>query len=135
MTSLLEQHDDANHWERPSNFDWPKESADFSSFLRELESKVGRNFEYETGSRIQDASFHSQIVLPGGLLRFSNFGRMIAFTPDNEVPAEIRLVIGQLANARGYTLVPTTDLEQPYPRGGGTRLTIGTWWIRYFDYL
>jgi hypothetical protein len=135
MTSLLEQHDDTSHWERPSNFDWARESADCAGFVSELASRVGRKFEFETGSRIQDASFHSQVVLPGGLLRFSNFGRMIAFTPDCDVPEEIRSVVEQLAVKRDYTLVPTADLEKPYPRGGGTRFTIATWWIRYFDYL
>jgi len=135
MTSVLELYDDTSSWERPNHFDWAKESADFLAFVEELESTLRRKLERETGSHIQDASFHSQIVLPGGLLRFSNFGRMVAFTPDSEVPEEVRLVIVQLATARGYTLIPTADLERPYPGGGGTRFTIGTWWIRYFDYL
>ena len=81
MTSLLEQHDDTSHWERPRNFDWARESADF------------------------------------------------------EVPEELRSVIEQLATKRGYALVPAADLEKPYPRGGVTGFTNGTWWIRYFDYL
>ena len=135
MNTLLEKYDDAKRWERPSNFDWPKESGAFMGLLRELESRIGLNLEHETGSRIQGASFHSQVVLPCGLLRFSNFGRMIAFTPDSEVPYGIRSIIGDMATKRGYSLAPTVDLERPYPRSGGARFTIATWWIRYFDYL
>lgn len=135
MTSLLERHDDPDHWEYQRDFDWQTESRDFAAFVRDLEARLGRRFDVETGSRIQDASFHSQILLPGGLLRFSDFGRMIAVTPDSEVPEDVMAAIRELAAGRGYTLVPTADLEAPYPRADGTRLGIRTWWIRFFDYL
>lgn len=135
MTSPLERYDNPDHWERPPDFDWQTESRDFAAFVLGLEAGLGRRFEVETGSRIQDASFHSEIVLPGGRLRFSNFGRMIAVTPDSEIPEDVMAAIRELAAGRGYTLVPTADLETPYPRGDGTQLGIRTWWIRYFDYL
>jgi hypothetical protein len=60
---------------------------------------------------------------------------MIAFTPDAEIAEEVRATVWQLAATHGYTLVPTSDLETPYPREEGLRLGISTWWIRYFDYL
>ena len=130
--SLLERHDDTDDVECPPDFDWDKGRADFMAFAGELESRARRTFEQETGSGIQDASFHSQLTLPGGVLRFSNFGKMIAFTPDSEVPEFLRSVVEQLATERGYTLVPTVHLEKPYPRA---RFGIETWWVRYFDFL
>ena len=107
IVSLLERHDAPNQWERPGDFDWATESRDFAAFVVDLEGRLGRRFDVETGSHIQDASFHSQILLPGGLLRFSNFGRMIAVTPDNEILADVLAGIRELAAGRGYTIVPT----------------------------
>jgi len=133
--ALLERFDDPNHWERPADFDWPSESRAFGVFIADLQKELRREVDFETGTRIQDASFHSQIALPGGLLRFSSFGWMIAFAPDSEVAEEILAVVRKLAATHGYILVPTAELERPYPRGDGTRFGIGTWWIRYFDYL
>jgi hypothetical protein len=135
MSSTLERFDDPEHWERPSDFDWASESRAFAAFVADLQTKLRRQFEVETGSRVQDASFHSQISLPGGLLRFSNFGRMMAFAPDSEVPEDVLAAVRELAATHRYLLVPSAELEKPYPPGDGTRFGIGAWWIRYFDYL
>lgn len=135
MNSLLEHYDDPEHWEQPAGFDWSAESRSFAAFVADLKRRFDRTFEVETGQLIQDASFHSQIALPGGWLRFSKFGRMIALTPGSEVPDNILAGIHDLAEEHRYTLVPTADLERPYPRGDGVRLGIRTWWIRYFDWL
>ena len=135
MNALLQQHDSPEHWEYPRDFDRATEGRDFAAFLMDLETALGQRLPVETGAHIQDASFHSQIGLLGGALRFSNFGRMIAFTPDAEIAEEMARTVRQLAATHGYVLVPTSDLETLYPREEGLRLGIRTWWIRYFDYL
>ena len=132
---LLTRHDHPTQWESPPDFDYNAAASRFAAFVQDLSEAIGATVRSETGAEIQDASFHSQIALPGGLLRFSSFGWMIAFAPDSEVAEEILAVVRKLAATHGYILVPTAELERPYPRGDGTRFGIGTWWIRYFDYL
>jgi hypothetical protein len=91
--------------------------------------------ESETGTHIQDASFHSQIYLGTGALRFSAFGRMLAYTPDMEVEDDIREQVERLAAERGYILIPTDILETDYSGAHPGVDGIRTWWIRYFDWL
>lgn len=131
----LEDLDDTEHWERPESFNWKQESSDFADFVRDLESQLSAPVEVETGANIQDASFHSQVLLSGGVLRFSNFGRMIAFGPDSEIARNVLCAVEQLAKSHDYVLVSTSDLEKPYPTDRGVGLGIRTWWARFFDYL
>jgi hypothetical protein len=135
MRDLLQRLDDPNHWEHPADFDRDAEIRAFEDFVTELWAILNLDFPTETGTLIQDASFHSEASLPGGLLRFSNFGRMIAFAPDNEVSDKVVASVRELAVRHAYVLMSTTELETPYMRAEGNRFGIDTWWIRYFDYL
>jgi hypothetical protein len=135
VARLLLKHDDRTQWEHPAAFDHKRATAKFSTLAQELERRIGRPIVIETGTSIQDASFHSQIQLDGGWLRFSNFGEMIALTPDNEVPADVVGMVKALASEHGYVFVPTAALERPYPATVDGASSITTWWIRFFDWL
>jgi hypothetical protein len=51
MTTILDRHDDPDHWECPRDFDWAIESRDFATFVADLETRLGRKFDVETGAR------------------------------------------------------------------------------------
>ncbi len=135
LRSLLMQHDDGIHWEYPAGFDHGRATNRFAAFASALSAELPEPVTTETGTSIQDASFHSQILLPGGALRFSSFGDMIAFTPDHEIPTRHVEAVVALAVRHGYTLVPTSALETPYDGAGAGSTEISTWWIRFFDWL
>lgn len=106
------------------------------AFAIALCTRVGRTLSVNSGRSIQDASFFGEIDLHPlfGRLRFSSYGRMIAFTPDHDIPDEIVAMVSDLAQERGYILIPTSLLETTYS-GHIQSDSIDTWWIRYFDYL
>lgn len=94
----------------------------------------------ETGSAIQDASFHSQIFIPLGdghnaLLRFSNFGAMATIGPDEPAPTELLETVVELLEKHAYDYVPASVLEQPYTGANPGVTGIRSWWIRYFDWV
>lgn len=132
---LFARHDDPVHWEFPLGFDPASEYAAFAAFVDEFRRRISGAHHVETGSEIQDASYHSAILGEWGQLRFSNFGRMVAFTDDATVPAVVRTAVRDLAVQRGYLLVPTSELGHAYPHSDRLGGDIGSWWIRYFDYL
>ncbi len=132
---VLESHDDPWHGEEPAVFNRAEAQRSFVAFVEELSSRLGETLTFETGVHIQDASFHSQLFLGTGALRFSAFGRMIAFTPDIELPDETLEQVTRLAAERGYVLIPTEVLETDYLGAHPGVTGIETWWIRYFDWL
>ena len=140
---LLERHDDPKHWEYPGDFshkDHSEAVQRFQKFVTELKSLLGRTWPTETGIYIQDASFHSQILFVSTEdqqdgLRFSNFGNMIAFTPDLDIPDSIRDAVVSLAKQLEFVLVPTEILEEKYTGSNPGVTGIETWWIRYFDWV
>ncbi|MDB5033583.1 MAG: hypothetical protein JWQ98_824 [Chlorobi bacterium] len=133
--ALFMKYDDPVHLEFPRGFDRADANARFNEFAAELSRRSHAEYETETGLYIQDASFHSQIHLPDGRLRFSSFGEMIAFTPDHEVPPPLVDIIRDLARERGYLLVPTEVLETSYVNVKPAFSGIESWWIRFFDWL
>jgi hypothetical protein len=135
IEALLASNDDSLGWECPRNFDRSQAVQQFRKFLSALEDETGLRFEFETESSIQDASFHSEIRMQTGWLRFSNFGRMIAFTPDYEAPSDVVATIHRLAPGHGYSIIPTDALETDYTSKRDGSEKIDSWWIRFFDYL
>jgi hypothetical protein len=137
---LLREYDDSTHWEYPPSFDYRAATIRFKKFADELSATLGVPLTTETGSYIQDASFHSQLLVPlaGGrntLIRFSNFGNMVTISEDEPAPEEMLSTIKRLFDRYGYVYVPASVLEQPY-RGSNPGVTgIDTWWIRYFDWV
>jgi hypothetical protein len=133
---VLQAADHEGQWERPDGFDHQGAIRRFDAFLADLEQRLGRHMRADTGSSLQDCSFHAEVFFDGGLLRFSNFGNLAAFTPDHAVRSDVVDLVSELLLRHGYTFLPdTSELEEPYrpvaepPPGGWT------WWIRYFDYL
>jgi hypothetical protein len=143
FTELLQRHDDPKHCEHPPGFDYKMAERRFAKFAEALSSALGVPLKSETGAKIQDASFHSQIYLPLGeeryaLIRFSNFGDMATVgtvSEDESVPAALMKTVVELLEKHGYVYVPASVLDRPYTGRIPGELGIGTWWIRYFDWL
>ena len=132
---LLADLDDPKWWEQPPGFDRAAARQRAQLFREALNGRLPTPATLETGSSVQDASFHSELRLQGGSLRFSSFGEMIAFTPDHSVPAEVVESVRELAGRHGYRLIPTEILEEPYTGKNPGVTGIRTWWIRFFDYV
>src|SRR5262249_41171153 len=112
---LLRQHDDPQRWEHPVGFDYDAASRRFAKFRDALSALLNMPLTSETGSYIQDASFHSQIYVPldserYALIRFSNFGDMATVSEDESVREEMKRAIIDLLETHGYLYVPATVL-------------------------
>jgi len=137
---LLQRHDDPKRWEYPKVFDYKGSNVYFLAFASSLNEEFGTHLKAETGSDIQDASFHSQIYFSVGLerfhlIRFSNFGDMVAVNDDSEMPDEILERIKKLLTQHKYNFVPCSHLDVPYTGSNPGVTGIDSWWIRYFDWV
>lgn len=140
FSELLASHDDPIHWEHPPGFDYEVANSRFRIFMKDLSSLVGEQIPYETGSYIQDASFHSQAYLPlpvegHALIRFSNFGEMVAIDNEDLVPDATLKSVQNLIASRGYIFVPASVLDEPYTGRNPGVTGISHWWVRYFDWV
>ena len=133
--TLLKEHDDPVHWEYPPDFNYERQTARVLRFVRDLEPRLGGKLEYETDSHIQDASFHSQVMVDGACLRFSNFGNMIATTDDDSITASTLDIIKSLAALHGYIFIPSDLLNEVYTGTNPGVTGIRDWAIRYFDWV
>ncbi len=83
---LLKAHDDPQHSEHPPGFDYVAAEARFVMMAEEIVSLFPGS-RFETGTAIQDASFHGQIFVASAgrfaLVRVSNFGRFVTFSGDD----------------------------------------------------
>jgi hypothetical protein len=70
-----------------------------------------------------------------GWLRFSNFGDMVALTPDHEVDAATLNIILRLCVEKGYVFIPTEVAERPYDGQNPGVTGIEDWWVRFFDWV
>ena len=111
--NLLQSHDDPVGREYPPGMDYSKQVSRFRHFVSELEERLGQKLQAETESHIQDASFHSQVLIGGAYLRF----------------------ITNLLAAHGYVCVPHDLLEEDYTGEHPGVTGIRDWWIRYFDWV
>jgi hypothetical protein len=139
-TELIERYDDPAHWDYPLGFDYKAATGRFVKFVEALSSALNTPLNSETGSAIQDASFHSQIFLPldkkrHALIRFSNFGDMTTVSEDEPVPEALLKVVVELLVTHGYVYIPASVLEQPYTGKNPGVTGIRNWWIRYFDWV
>lgn len=140
FTALLQQHDDPSRWESPRAFDRVAAAGRFARFSETLSSALAVPLKSETGSAIQDASFHSQIFLPLGderhaVVRFSNFGNMATISEEEPLPAQLLETVVELLRKYRYRYVPASVLEQPYTGKNPGVTGIPSWWIRYFDWV
>jgi len=137
---LFRRHDHPTRCESPPGFDYAAASSRFATFAKELSAKLVLNLRTETGSDIQDASFHSQIYLPTSndwhaLLRFSNFGEMATVTEDEPAPPATLAAVIELLAKHGYVYIPVEMLHRPYDGKNLGVTGIDSWWIRYFDWV
>jgi hypothetical protein len=132
---LFQKHDDPTRWEYPVGFDYERATQKFREFAAAFDAETGTPHATETGSHIQDASFHSQINLGTGWIRFSNFGDMVSITPDREIDYATVAIIQRLCDEEGYVFIPTEFTESPYTGANPGVTGIRDWWIRYFDWV
>ena len=148
---LLQRYDDPRHWEYPPAFDYNAATGRFAKCAEALSTALGLSLKSETGSYIQDASFHSQIYVPikdecHAMIRFSNFGDMVSvgtcyfgeMSPDGGdepiPPGLLKTIVGVLEK-EGYVYIPAEVLTQPYTGKNPGVTGIRDWWIRYFDWV
>jgi hypothetical protein len=138
---LLRAHDDADHAEAPRGFDRREAERRFVRLAEEMVAAFPES-TFETGSAIQDASFHGEVRLVLGrgcrehaLVRASNFGSFVAIEDEGRsLGREERQWLLVLFEAHGYTFIPEKVLTQPYD-GDHPDLTGRDWWERYFEWL
>jgi len=133
--NLFKKLDDPKYWEYPRGFDHSDAVRRFKKFVEALNKATGKTHEFETEFKIQDASFHSQINLGTGWLRFSNFGDMVAISPDCEITPEKIEIIQHLLLLHEYVFVVTEFAEAPYTGQNPGVTGIEDWWTRYFDWV
>jgi len=142
--ALLEDLDDPVRAEAPPRWDRRAAEAIFVALAQALEQRLGYQCAYETGSSIQDASFHGQLRLPRELLmdeyivqlRASNFGHLATIYDDDiVVKQDARATIVSTLEEFGYIYIPSDVLNTPYtgrnPGVSGSR----TWGERFFDWI
>lgn len=131
----FESQNDPESWGYPSNFDYQGQSERAKRFHEQLSDLLESKFCYESGANIQDASFHSQIYLNGGLLRFSNFGDMVAITPEHDVDDQVVSAIETLCEEMKFVFVESEFAELAYTGKNLGVTGIDSWWVRYFDWV
>jgi hypothetical protein len=114
---LLKEHDDPVNWEWPDGFDYKQATAKFAAFVELLGVEFDAKLTPETGVQIQDASFHSQVfVSPAGsdrfVIRFSNFGEMVAIHDDANVDSEVFKKLVKMFADHGYNYIPSDVLNE-----------------------
>ena len=118
--------------EYPKGFDYKKENADFLKFVKQLELLIKEQVRYDSGSSIQDASFHSEAFLPdkclvlpdkrdkdgykrGAGISFSNFGRLVTIYEEENIKPEVLKTILELLASSEYVYIPRRFLDEEYP--------------------
>ena len=133
--ALFHRFDHPTHGEYPPGFDYPASVQRARKFVSELDSARGTHHLFETEAHIQDASFHSQADLGRAMLRFSNFGEMLATTSDEAVPDDVLQLVHHLAERFGYRFVPSRYTDIAYSGRNPGVDGIRTWGHRFFEYL
>jgi hypothetical protein len=131
--ALLERCDDPLHWEAPHGFERASALRAFRLFLQGLEECLGHKLDYETNSSLDETTFHAEIFLASGSLRFSNFGRLVAFVGDASLPANLHKSVSELSEELNFVLVPQDVLDARY---AGCHARLGrcdSWQQRFFE--
>jgi hypothetical protein len=92
--NLFNTHNDAIYWEYTKYFDLDEANKRFRHFAHAFDIATRKTHPIETGTSIQDASFHSQIDLGGTYLRFSNFGNMVTVDDEGAIDSQSLSIIG-----------------------------------------
>jgi hypothetical protein len=134
---LLRAYDERDCYEFPTQDSYDDLWQRARGVQCDLAEKLGCPFDFD--DTVQDASFHSEIGLPGGArhgpqpsLRFSNFGSMVSVTIPEVAPSVLSAVRDVLRN-HNFIYVPRAVLDVRY-EGVLRHDVIESWWVRYFDY-
>lgn len=141
----LLQVDDAVNVESPRGFSRRKAQEQFFSLIAKLNLEFNIQLPIESGKSIQDASFHSEALVPKSWqltpdyflqLRTSNFGKLLTIVDDDQIlKADALAVIKRYAQELDYWYVPSQVLREKYS-GNNKRMGGGiSWMYRYFEYL
>ena len=130
FVELLKRCDDPLCWEAPHGFERPSAIRAFRLFLTGLEECLGHKLDYETGGSSDESTFHAEIFLASGSLRFSNFGSLVAFVGERSLPAQLESAVSELAEELGYVLVPHDVLDARY---AGRHSPCDNWQQRFFE--
>ena len=83
------------------------------------------------------ASAIGPVVLTRVAIRFSCFGRLVTIWGNVEeapVSDELARALEAALTVHGYCYVPSAQLEEPYSGSHVHAASIGSWWLRFFDY-
>ncbi|MEZ5384873.1 MAG: hypothetical protein R3F13_05105 [Prosthecobacter sp.] len=138
---LFQEYDHAWRCEFPPSFDLIAAEERFTLLAKELVTAYPGT-KFETGSTIQDASFHGQVFLAFEgltiLIRASNFGRFITFFDEEDhmlLPDETRCCLLELFIKHRYRFVPPEVLSMPYTGKCKGVSGFRDWGYRYFEYI
>jgi hypothetical protein len=144
---LLSQLDDPSYGEYPDGFDYRTAEARARSLLPSLEALFATPVDFEDGAKIQDAAFHTDVFIPESaltrplgtatraVLRFSNFGNMVAVWPEDAIAPDVLRRMQQVLEGAGYRWIPARVLNRPYHPARPKGLAIDSWWDRFFEWF
>jgi hypothetical protein len=135
----LRDCDDPVDW-IPEDFDYDAAQLRFVQFVDDLSLILGVRPEVITGEYLQDANYHSEVLIPTGVthasaMRFSYFGDLVTIIDPENFAGTWLSAITALLRKHGYVYVPISLLKQPYTgenqgEGDGVR----DWFARYFEW-
>jgi hypothetical protein len=141
IIAYLEENDHEIDRYTSDKFNYLKALLKFISFLSKIQDALQSRVIFQTGYRIQDASYHSEISLPDSALIskkdcsagiiFSNFGDMVTIINEESIKSDNLKLILDLFNNLGYVYIPLKYLEA----GHSKRYPLSTWRDRYFNYI
>jgi hypothetical protein len=130
---LFKRCDDPLSWEAPQGFERSTALRAFRAFVSGLEECLGHKLDHETGSTCDESTFHAEIFLSTGSLRFSNFGKLVGFVGDSALPAVLHKAVSELAEELGYVLVPHDALDARYVGRHARPGSCDSWQQRFFE--
>jgi hypothetical protein len=132
---LLKLFDSQNEF-YPSNYDSTMEHNKFNEICVVLKETF-QILKIESNELIQDASFHSLIILKEKTanrsyeIRFSNFGNFVTTSDATaNIPDQLKSALQQYH----YVYIPKLELLSEYD-GVGLSWFKGTWYKRFFDWF
>jgi len=137
---ILRAHDDPCHAEQPPAFDRSAAELRFTKLADEIVAAFPGS-RFETGTEIQDASFHGQIFVASAgrfaLVRASNFGRFVTFFGDDDdcLTPEARVRLLGAFVAHGYIFIPADVLSAKYDGANPGVSGFRDWGYRYFEWI
>ena len=133
---LFHSLDDHNYIEYPKGFDRKAAEEKFQLFVKRLQKQTKMSLSIETGSYIQDASYHSLIRFDyNNQLRFSNFGEMVTIFEEVPIDKKLYSIIQNLITEFRYTYIPEDYIYSNYDAKSLGVSDFKDWSDRFFDWV